>query len=283
VIESFVDSWWLFHNSYLAGWGIAFLLSLLGVWVVARDQIFLGAAVAQASTFGVASVLFLSSVATGGAAESLESHPARSAAAILFALVATAITSRGGRRTRESHEAITGWVFLASSAGATLLLAHSPHGLEEIEQLLTSSLIGATAADVVQFALFSALALGLALALRRPLLLFAMDPEMAAAVGMRTARWSALLALALGASIGLAIHVAGTLYTFGCLVLPALIARSLAREVGQMLWISPAVALAASVVSFVLANHWDLPPAQVTVAVLAATLLASWGVRRARR
>ena len=41
MIELFVASWDLFHNTYLAGWGIALLLSLLGVFVVARDHIYL--------------------------------------------------------------------------------------------------------------------------------------------------------------------------------------------------------------------------------------------------
>lgn len=274
MIESFVASWGLFANSYLAGWGIAFLLSLLGVWVVAREQIFLGAAVAQASTLGVAIALFS---ATVSGAEQLASHPARLAAAICFAIGATLLTSRGGRG-RETHEAITGWVFLLSAAGATLLLARSPHGREEIEQLLTSSLIGATGYDVVQFAVASAGAAVAAFWLWRPLLLFAMDPAMAAAVGLHESRWSGAMALALGASVGLSIHVSGTLYTFGCLVLPALVARRLAREARQMLWLSPLVALGASVIGFVVANHQDLPPAQVTVALLCGTLLAVWGL-----
>jgi ABC-type Mn2+/Zn2+ transport system permease subunit len=280
VIESFVASWPLFHNSYLAGWGIALLLSLLGVWVVARDQIFIGAAVAQASTFGVASGLWIASLWPAGPARLLETHPGRSGAAILFALIATLVTARGGGGGRESHEAITGWVFLVSAAGATLLLAHSPHGLDEIEQLLTSSLIGAARADVWQFAAFSLLALAAIAAARRPLLLFAIDPAMAGAVGMRTRRWGAAVAVVLGVSIGLAIHVAGTLYTFGCLVLPALVARSLAREVGQMLWLSPIVGVSASVAAFVLANEYDYPPAQVAVALLCVALAGAWGWRR---
>jgi len=280
VIESFLASWDLFHNAYLAGWGIALLLSLLGVWVVARDQIFIGAAVAQASTFGVAVALWLAGL-SGGLAF-LETHPGRSFAAILFGLLATLLTARGGSEGRESHEAITGWVFLVSGAGATLILARSPHGLEEIKRLLTSSLIGAGPADVWQFAVFSALAVAAAAALRRPLLLYAIDPEMAGAVGMRIRRWGIGVALVLGVSIGLAIHVAGTLYTFGCLVLPALVARSLAREVGQMLWLAPLVGVSGSVVGFILANEYDFPPAQVTVVLLCAALTGGWAYRRWR-
>jgi ABC-type Mn2+/Zn2+ transport system permease subunit len=59
VIQEFLASWSLFGDAYLVGLASALVLGLLGVWVVARDQIFLGAAVSQASTLGVAVALWL--------------------------------------------------------------------------------------------------------------------------------------------------------------------------------------------------------------------------------
>jgi ABC-type Mn2+/Zn2+ transport systems, permease components len=67
MIEEFLLSWNLFHNSYLAGWWMALLLSLIGVLVVARDQIFLSAAVSQGSTLGVAFGMWLGGVVVGEA------------------------------------------------------------------------------------------------------------------------------------------------------------------------------------------------------------------------
>lgn len=64
-------------------------------------------------------------------------------------------------------------------------------------------------------------------AVSRPLRLLSVDPTMAAAVGMSPRGWSVVSAIWLGAAIGLSIRVSGMLYTFGCLVLPALAARNL--------------------------------------------------------
>jgi ABC-type Mn2+/Zn2+ transport system permease subunit len=278
MIESFLASWELFRDTYRVGWILAMLLSLLGVFVVARDQVFLGAAVTQASTLGVALALALASLPGLGDPAWLAGDFARSTFAVTFSLLATVITARGGRLGGESHEAITGWVFLGSSSGAILLLAHSPHGLEQIHRLLASSLIGATTLDV---ALLGALAGATAFALlflHRPLLLLSIDSEMAAAVGLRTSLWSAGLAAWLGLAVGLGIRVSGMLYTFGCLVLPALIARRGVRQMRHMLLAAPALALLASVPGFVLANHLDLPPAQVTVALLAVLLALAWAL-----
>jgi ABC-type Mn2+/Zn2+ transport system permease subunit len=72
------------------------------------------------------------------------------------------------------------------------------------------------------------------------------------------------------------------LYTFGLLVLPALVAKNLCRELQAMFLVTPLVALVTASVGFVLANHYDLPPAQMTIAVLGMSLVGAWMVRRAR-
>ena len=280
MIESFLASWDLFHQTYLAGWLIALLLSLVGVFVVARDQIFIGIAVSQASTLGIAigmgagSWLHLHDVAW------ISSDGFLSSMAVAFAILAALLTARRSEAGGESHEAITGWVFLLSASLSILLVAHSPHGLDEIQRLLSSSLIGATTHDVWTFAGlsgFTILILGIA---HRRLLLFAMDPPMAAAVGMRVSWWAAGAAIWLGLVIGLSMRVSGMLYTFGILVLPALVAKNLCREVRVIFLISPCIALSVGTIGFVLANHYDYPPAQMTVALLSGLLIVAWLYQR---
>jgi ABC-type Mn2+/Zn2+ transport system permease subunit len=126
-------------------------------------------------------------------------------------------------------------------------------------------------------------AAGLVAAARRRLLLFVLDRPMAEAVGMRVGRWTVFLAAGTGLVVGLALRATGLLYTFGCLVLPALTARSLCREIGSMFAVAPAVAVATATAGFVLANHYDHPPAQMTVALQAGALVAAWAARRVRR
>jgi ABC-type Mn2+/Zn2+ transport system permease subunit len=194
----------------------------------------------------------------------------------LFAVFAALLTAGAGGTGSESHEAITGWVFLAAASLSILLVAHSPHGLEEVQRLLSSSIIGATAWDVWSFAgLVGCTLLVVSVAYRR-LLLFAMDPAMAAAVGLGVRRWAGGTAVWLGLAVGLSMHVSGMLYTFGSLVLPALIARNLCHEVATMFIVAPGVALGAGVLGFVVANHYDYPPAQMTVALLSLAFVVVW-------
>jgi len=279
VLTDFIDSWALFHDAYLVGWLIAVLLSLQGIVVIARDQIFIGAAMAQAAALGISLGMVVGSAFSAAPIDPYHAHTSLSAAAIAAACATAWLSTSDSARS--SFEAITGWVFLFSSSVSILLLAHSPHGLEEIHHLLSSSIIGAAPQDVWLFAFLSAVAIAVVTRKRDALTLFMMDPPVAAALGLPVRRWSRLFALGLGVSIGLAMRSSGLLYSFGCLVLPPLIAAQLCRESRPLFVVAPAIALASAAGAFVLANHWDFPPAQVTVALQSTALLLAWATSRA--
>jgi ABC-type Mn2+/Zn2+ transport system permease subunit len=281
MIDDFVASWDLLRNMYLAGWSIAALLALTGVLVVARDQIFLGAAVSQSSTFGIALALTIEE------ALALEGHGRFDPElfhALLgggFAVLAALVTARASRAHRETHEAATGWVFLAAGSGTVLLVAHSIHGLEEVSRLTASTMIGAAGSDALAFAGLFAVTAATVAGFRARLSLLVTDPEMAGAVGMRVGLWETGIYVWLGLVVGSAIHVAGTVYAFGTLVLPALVAKTFCREVRSIFIAAPLVAVASAVAAFVLANHHDYPPAQLTVVLLCALLGLGRAVRAA--
>ena len=280
MIQSFISSWALFYQSYLDGWLVGLLLSIIGVLVVARDQIFIGAAVSQASTLGIALTMWAALVFHLERFSWFQSDVFFSVMAVIFSILAASITGRGGETGKESHEAITGWVFLISASLSILIVSHSPHGLEEIHRLLSSSIIGATAADIWSFSLLTLLTVFLILLLYRKILLFTLDPSMASAIGMKMKIWSLATSAWLGLAVGLSIRASGMLYTFGCLVLPALVAKNLCREVRHMFLVAPVVAILVGITGFALANGYDYPPGQMTVALFCLLLVLVWIFRR---
>ena len=279
MITRFLASWALFAQAYITAWLIGILLSLVGVLVVARDQIFLGAAVSQAATLGIAVALVLGDLLSGDHLAWLRSDSALSVIAVSFAVLAALLTAHRRQSGGESHEALTGWVFLGSTSLAILIVAHSPHGLAEIQRLLSSSLIGATAIDVWVFGGCVAATVVVLCFGHRRILLLAMDPAMAVAAGMRVTLWAVALTIWLGLAVGLSLRTSGTLYTFGCLVLPALIAKNLCREVRPLFLVAPLIALSTGALGCVLADATDSPPAQMTVALLSVALVIAWLIR----
>ena len=292
VIHDFSDSWSLLGASWVAGWCIAVALALPGILVVARDQMFIGAAIAQASTCGVAIGLWIAGIMAqvGGPmspAAAQQSNGALRAvpvtAAVIAAVIAALATTGTGRDRRSSPESRTAWIYLAGAAGTMLLLINSPHGTRGVERLMSSSLLGA---DPVEAWLCAVLAVGgiILTAWRgRTLALLAIDPSFAALAGLRREWWERGLAIWVGLGVGVAIRVGGLLFAFGCLVLPALIARGVCREVRSQLLVAPLVALVVAVIGFAVANHHNLFPAQLTVALLCVGAPVAGLVGRLRR
>ena len=278
MIDNFAASWELFRYTYMAGWLIAFVLSMTGVVVVARNQIFLGAAVSQASTFGIASAMW--------AGSAFVTHPwlvsdnFLSIMAVSTSVLGALIISWESKAGGESREAVTGWVFLLAASAAILLVTRSPHGIEEIHRIQSSSIIGASAQEFTIFLAFALVTATVATVARAKLLLLIMDPAMAAAMGLKTRRWSAAIAVWIGLTVGVAIKSSGMLYTFGCLVLPALAAKNLCREVGSMFAVSAVIGAVSALLGFLMANHYDYPPGQLTVAVLSTVVALTWIRRR---
>jgi ABC-type Mn2+/Zn2+ transport system permease subunit len=256
------------------------------VLVVARDQIFIGAAVSQASMLGIAVGMVLGSWATSDEHSWARSDMFHATMGGVFSVIAALLTARGGKSAgQESHEAVAGWVFLFSVSFSILLMSHSPHGLEEVHRLLSSTIIGATSTDVWIFAIMTAATMVALVLCHQQALLVVMDPEMARAAGLRVRWWDTGMSVWLGVAIGFSIRVSGVVYAFACLVLPALVAKNLGREVHTMFFASPAIALATGVVAFILANHYDYPPGQTATAGLCLLLLLAWvarslGIRR---
>ncbi len=278
MIAAFIDSWELFQSAYLSALLVSGLLGLVGAIVVARDQIFIGAAISQASMLGIATGIrmeeaFGVDVATGRFGNLL--HSLLGGVVAVAGALATALGTSG----RESREAITGWVFLVGASLSVLVVAHSPHGLAEVEHLLASTIIGAGSLDVWLLATLLVCSIAIAVIHRDALLLTILDPEMARACGVRTAAWDRALAVWLGVVVATSIHVAGVLFAFGALVLPALSAKNLCREVRRMFVVSPLLAVTFTLVGLVLANAKDYPPGQMAVALYSILLAAAWALR----
>ena len=277
MIEHFLDSWPLFQHAYLSGWLIGLLLALLGVLVVARDQIFIGAAVSQASMLGIAVGIWIGGAITPDPHSWWHSDLFHSVMGGLFAVLAALLTASGDRGGgQETHEAITGWLFIVSISLSILLMAQSPIGMEEINRLSSSTIIGARQTDVWIFAvMFLATATTLFFCYRQALLLV-MDPEMARAVGLRVDLWNRLIAIWLGVAVGGSVHVSGVVFGFASLVLPALVAKNVCREIRHLFLVAPAVSLGMGVVAFVLANEYDYPPGQMAAACLSFLMVFAW-------
>lgn len=271
------SGWWpdwaLFGDAILVGVLLAAVLPCLGVLLVLRQQVFVAAAIGQAANFGIAVALASGLASAHGHGHDDSEHRTFVVGAGLLAAAATAVVALRRLTARASTlEAHSAWVFLGGSAGAMVLLADQPHGLQELQRLFLSSLLAVDRADV-WWALGTALAVAVAMATRRRHLLgWALEPRAAAAHGTSVGRYDLVVGCVLGVAIGHAIHATGLLFTFGATILPVLAARELATSLGAVLATAPAIGVFGQLAAFALGHRLDLPPGQLAVALWAATV-----------
>ncbi len=274
-LADFLSSWGLFARPYTLTLLAAMALSMLGVVTAARRQVFMAAAVAQASTFGFAWFALFAGAAATQSAGSL----GRDAVVIGSAVAAALLTMLGdGRQTQGSRldgDERTAWVFIAAGAGAILVLAQAPAGMEQFRRMQASSVIGATRLDLVLFAAVLVAMVGVLVWAGRSLVLLLADPVMAAAIGMRVGAWNVGIAVFSGACVGLSVRSTGMLFTFGCLALPVMIAKQACGEVRSLFFVSPLFAGVSAFVGLWLSYALDLPPGQVVVALLCGLLVVA--------
>lgn len=271
MLSNFFQSFSLFGDTYWTAWFAALCLSWLGVIVVSRNQGFLAAALAQASTLGISLSLLME-----------WGKPALFS--VVFAVAASLWMSGkpSGSRDGARREESTVWVFLLGGSLSTLLLSKQPYGLEEIQSLMASSIMGATATNKIVFGVAALLTGIIAWVSRARWALLLTDSVMAVAIGMRVRAWYIGFALALGLLVGGATQTLGLLFTFGCLVSPAYSARNLSREIQPLFWIAPLVATITVLVGLVLSNAWDYPPGQMVVVTQVGFLAMTWVYREFR-
>lgn len=280
-MSEFLEAFALFGNAWITALMLGALLPFAGVVLVARQQVFLGAAVGQGATLGLAVAL-----AAGFGGDHASGQAQGETVALAFALVAGSAVAFGALRALSARgssiEAFNATVFLLGSTGSMLLLSNSPHGLAEVQRLQLSSLLGASPTDVLVAIAGLGATLVLAWTHGRRTLLWALDPATAGALGLRLVRYDLAVGAWLGLCMGFAIHVAGLPFAFGLSVLPVLLSRPLCGSLRAVTVSAPCVGLGAVALALVLAHWLDLPPGQVAVTLLGLAVPLAHGLGRAR-
>jgi zinc/manganese transport system permease protein len=129
----------------------------LGMQVLARGIVFIDLAVAQVAGLGVILAHYLGLEPTGAAVQ---------LAALAAALACAAFLTWTERRWPEVQEAIIGVVFVIGSSAAILLLAHDPHGGENLKELLVGQILWVTKTQLLIVAAIYAIVLALWFGLR---------------------------------------------------------------------------------------------------------------------
>ena len=240
---------------------------LVGVYLLLRRLVFMGVALPQISSCGIA---FAFALHAWGLVPHLEGgeHSLAFFGSSLFTLVAILVFSAMQRRGRGLSEGMIGAGYALAGAWGILLLVKNPFGEHGLLERLRGEIISISNADLIWTgAAFAAVIVVLAI-FRKEFLLVSFDREMAITLKKRVVFWDMLLLLLMGLTVSMAVLSVGPLLTFGFLLLPPLTAHLLARNMRQFAWFASGIGGASALTGFYIAYRWDLPVGPTDVALL---------------
>lgn len=271
-MNEFFDNFYLLKDSFYTTILVAAVLSFISIHVILRRIVFVGIALSEMSSLGIATSFFLERFAWTAPNTLFGFTREHLAMGTIFNLFGLAFLTPPESK-RLSREARIGICIAAAGALAILLVSGSAHGMDEIRALMTHDpgLAGHQDWNVLVYTMTPTLAI-LILFFRR-FLFVGYDREMALSVGVHARSWDNLFYLLLGLAVAMAIHLAGVLFAIGFLVLPGAAALTIARTPWLIFSIATVIGLLSSVAGFIIGFTANLPLGPTTVAVAFALFL----------
>jgi len=265
---------WAVFASVLTGT----ICPLLGVYFIMRRMILLGIALPQVSSAGIAFVIMIAQLIKlhflpAGTSPFLEENiivtiaPIGSIGAIFLILfILTWLENRGGPFT----EARWGSTYIAAASLLIIFLVINPYAEAHVSTMLEGRIITVTQGKFWTLFCVSITVIVSVILFRKEFILTSFDPEMAASLGLRVAKWNAGLYILIGIVISVGVMNLGPLFVFGYLLFPAFAARPWAVGMKQFyiysIVIGAVAAFFGSVASFIL--DWPLAPTEVVSAFM---------------
>jgi ABC-type Mn2+/Zn2+ transport system permease subunit len=274
----------LLRNSFCISLLVGLTCPVVGVYLILRRLIFLGVALPQISSCGIAAAFALHTWHIIPHLEESTEHSLAFMGSTVFTLLAILILSVLERRGKGLVEGRIGTVYVLAGAWSILLLVKNPYGEHGLLERLKGEIIAVSDKDLASTAITFGLVILTLLVFRKELLLVSFDREMAVTLRKNVLLWDLVLFFMIGLAVSMSVLSVGPLVTFGFLLLPPLMAHLLAKTMWQLALLAPAIGVVAAFLGFILAYEWDLPVGPTDVALLGLMYgLAFVGKRLLRR
>jgi len=259
----------LVQYSLLAAAVLGIAGGIVGVFVMQRDMAFAVHGISELSFAGAAGALLLgTSVVTGSLVGSL-----------VAALAIGLLGHKAGDRN-----SIIGVLMPFGLGLGILFLALYPGRASSKFSLLTGQIISVDGPQLGSLVAICAVAIGVLLLIWRPLLFDSLDPDVAAARGVRGRLLSVVFMLALGLVVSVAVQIVGALLVLALLVTPAAAALRVSASPVVVPLLAAGFGVLAAVGGILLALGGSLPvsPYITSISFLTYVVCRAVGVARDR-
>ncbi|ROQ60431.1 zinc/manganese transport system permease protein/manganese/iron transport system permease protein [Rathayibacter sp. PhB152] len=255
------------QRALVGGALVAVLCGVVGTWVVIRGMAFLGEALAHGMLPGVALATVLGApVLVGGAAS-----------AVAMSLGIAALQRRG----RLSYDTSIGMLFVSMLALGVIIISHSGSFATDATSILFGDILAIAPVDLVLLAVAAGVGLAVAAVFHRSLVALALDPRIAAVLGLGPRSAQAALVGLVTLAVVASYQAVGSLLVVGLLLAPAVAAGHWTTRIPTRMALAAVLGVLSVLVGLLVSWY----AATAAGASVAATALAvsglSWALRAA--
>ncbi len=246
------------------------ICAYLGVFLILKRIVFVGAAISQMAAVGVV-IGHMIGHQIGLNFEAL---------AFLFSILGAILfwlPISGGSITRES---LIGYSYIFASALAILIIAKDPLAEVENMDLFSGNILFVSNFDLLLISVISGLIFIVHMIFRKEFIFVSFDITTAQTLKIPARFYDFLIYLTLGIAISVGIRSAGMLFIFSSLVIPAMIGLSLFQRLKWIFLASVLSVWSSSIIGIVVSYKYDFPTGPTISAINALMLLICLLVKR---
>jgi zinc transport system permease protein len=263
------------RHAFFSGILASLAFGIIGTYVVARRISYIAGAIAHSVLGGIGIGLYLEQ-RTGSAW--LGPLPGAVIAALLSAIIIGLVSLHA----KEREDSVIGALWAVGMAVGLLFIARTPGYVEPMSYLFGNILL-LSSADLWLVAGLDLLVAATALLFYHKFLAVCFDEEFARLRGLRTDLYYLLLLCLIALTVVLLLRVVGIVMVIALLTLPAAVAGSFARSLGQMMVLATLFCMAFISAGLVVSYSSDLPSGPTIILIAGGAYLAAMAVRHFRR
>ncbi|MFQ5647128.1 MAG: metal ABC transporter permease [bacterium] len=259
ILDLFTETF--MQHAFLAGMLITALCAYLGVFILYKRIVFVGVALAELSALGV--VL--------GVSFGLDHH----LSSLLFTMGGIIYFGFFQKESRVSRESVIGLIYALAAALTVLALSQNPGVEASGLDLVSGNLLFVSTHDIMTLVAAAIVIAVLHYLLFKEFVFVSFDRETAATLGLNTRLYELLLYFSFGLAISVSMKIAGVVFVFSSLIIPAMIGLSLSSKNRWIFTIAVLSGLFSCFWGIFVSFQGDLPTGPTVVAVLGILFLAA--------
>lgn len=281
IFTEILSSEFLLRNSLYISILTGLVCPVAGVYLVLRRMVFLGIALPQISSLGIAIALTIHAlygvhIETHGTEEKVLAY----AGALGFSLISIILLSFAESRGKSNSESRLGAIYAIAMALSILVLAQCPNAEKGWLNLLKGEIIAVSNADLIISAIGFGIVVICFLLFNREFTLISFDREMAIVLRKNVVFWDVFLFILIGAIIAISVISVGPLVAFGFAIIPPLVVRPHVNSIRAFIVCSSLCGAIGAFCGFIISYKNDLPLGPTDVVLLGLAAIVSLAIKR---